>query len=98
MAKLSTTPIDKVLGAVATTREERLATRDKLVAVRFYYYTEKRGLRLDDTMKILCEKEFFVSDRTITTILTKDEMISTMRQDPAKYKQFCQEHQGFNWK
>lgn len=98
MAKLSTTPKDRVLGAVATTREERLTTRDQLVAVRFYYYTEKKRLRMDDTMRILCEKEFFICDRTVTAILTKDELVSTLKQNPAKYKQFCRAHQGFNWK
>lgn len=98
MPKTLSIQSDNATGVMTTTRDERLATRDKLVAVRFYYYTEKKRFRLDDTMRILCEKEFFISDRSITNILAKDNTVSIMRQNPAKYKQFCREHKGFSWK
>ena len=53
----------------ARAREERLEARNRLLAARFYYWTELRRRRFDDVMHILSESEFFMSERTVTDVL-----------------------------
>ncbi len=36
---------------------------------RYHYWTETQRLRFDDTLKILSEEEFFLSEERILTIL-----------------------------
>lgn len=89
---------DKMTNARADSRDCRLKERNKLIAARFYYYTEIKRLRLDDSLKRLCDKEFFLGDRSIVTVLSEDTTISVLRSDPAEYRRFCLEHPEFNWK
>ena len=43
--------------------------RRRLLAARFYYWTEVRRRRFDDVMRILSEHEFFVDERSIMDVL-----------------------------
>lgn len=45
--------------------------RNKKIAERFYYWTEKRRVRIDDTIRILSEEEFFLTEYVILQILRK---------------------------
>lgn len=48
---------------------ELIKKRNKKIAERFYYWTEKRRVRVDDTIRILSEEEFFLSEYIILKIL-----------------------------
>ena len=48
---------------------ERHEARRRLMAARFYYWTEVRRRRFDDVMHILSEHEFFVDERSIMDVL-----------------------------
>lgn len=48
-----------------------LERRDRMVAVRFHYWTEQQRLRTDDAIRQLAENEFFLSESTILQILKK---------------------------
>jgi hypothetical protein len=51
-------------------RDKRLiALRDEAVCRRYYYWTETRRLRFDDALKVLSEKEFFISEERILVII-----------------------------
>lgn len=46
-----------------------IARRDEMLSHRYHYWTETQRLRFDDTLKILSEEEFFLSEERILTIL-----------------------------
>ena len=55
--------------SMCLTRAERREARRRLMAARFYYWTEVRRRRFDDVMHILSEHEFFVDERSIMDVL-----------------------------
>lgn len=46
-----------------------VARRDEALCRRYHYWTEIKRRRFDDTLKILSEKEFFLSEERILDIL-----------------------------
>lgn len=46
-----------------------IETRNAKIVERFTYWTEVKRRRVDDTMKILSEEEFFLSENTILKII-----------------------------
>jgi len=55
--------------SMCLTRVECREARRRLMAARFYYWTEVRRRRFDDVMHILSEHEFFVDERSIMDVL-----------------------------
>ncbi len=45
--------------------------RDLALLRRYYYWTEQQRLRFDDTLKILSEREFFLSEERIMAIIRR---------------------------
>jgi len=43
--------------------------RNEKLCRRYYYWTEIARLRFDDTLKVLSEKEFFISEERIMEII-----------------------------
>jgi hypothetical protein len=43
--------------------------RNEALLRRYYYWTEVQRLRFDDALKVLSEKEFFISEDRITSIV-----------------------------
>lgn len=52
--------------------EELIRRRDKTLVERFIYWTETARLRYDDTIKVLSENEFFISESRVMQILRKN--------------------------
>lgn len=48
-----------------------ISERDRRLFERYYYWTEERRLRFDDTIKKLSEEEFFLSESRIMQILRR---------------------------
>lgn len=46
-----------------------ISERDRRLFERYYYWTEERRLRFDDTIKKLSEEEFFLSESRVLQIL-----------------------------
>ncbi len=68
-------------------RTTRLEKRNRVLAVRYYYWTEIKRRRFDDVLNILADREFFIEARTISNILVQqqaflDKMI--MRRPPMR--------------
>ena len=51
--------------------KELISSRDLKLFERYYYWTEVRRLRFDDTIKKLSEEEFFVSESRVMQIVRK---------------------------
>lgn len=51
--------------------KELIKQRDEALCRRYYYWTEVQRLRFDDALKVLSEKEFFISEERIMAIIRK---------------------------
>ena len=51
--------------------KELISQRDQKMFERYYYWTEVRRLRFDDTIKKLSEEEFFVSESRVLQIIRR---------------------------
>lgn len=49
--------------------KELIARRDEMLCRRYHYWTEVERLRFDDTLTLLSQEEFFLSEERILTIL-----------------------------
>ena len=57
---------------MAKGRDKRLIElRNEALCRRYYYWTEVQRLRFDDTLKVLSEQEFFISEERIMAIIRK---------------------------
>lgn len=53
-------------------RRERIDERNRLLVLRYYYWTEIRRMRFDDVVRILSDKEFFIDERTIQQVIMQN--------------------------
>ena len=51
--------------------KELIRRRDEALCRRYYYWTERQRLRFDDALKILSEREFFISEERIMAIIRR---------------------------
>lgn len=51
--------------------KELIKLRDEALCRRYYYWTEVQRLRFDDALKVLSEREFFISEERIMTIIRR---------------------------
>lgn len=49
--------------------KQLIANRNEALARRWYYWTEQQRLRFDDALKILSEREFFLSEQRVLAII-----------------------------
>lgn len=49
--------------------KELVRLRDEALCRRWYYWTERQRLRYDDALKLLSEREFFISEERIMSII-----------------------------
>ena len=49
--------------------KELIKLRDEALCRRYEYWTERQRLRFDDALKILSEREFFISEERILAII-----------------------------
>ena len=51
--------------------QELIKLRNEALCRRYYYWTETQRLRFDDALRILSEREFFLSEQRIMAIIRK---------------------------
>lgn len=51
--------------------QDLIKSRDQRMFERFYYWTEIRRLRYDDTIRKLSEEEFFISESRVMQIIRR---------------------------
>lgn len=72
--------------------------RNQLLLARYYYWTEIRRVRFDDTMKILTQREFFVKDRTITNaLLDSSTYLDSLYKEKITTRKLKQKYPSFDW-
>ncbi|WP_418981712.1 transposase [Alistipes sp.] len=49
--------------------KQLIANRNEALCRRWYYWTEMERLRFDDALKILSEREFFISEQRVLAII-----------------------------
>ncbi len=49
--------------------KDLITKRNEALCRRYYYWTETQRLRFDDALKVLSEKEFFISEERIMAII-----------------------------
>ena len=64
--------------------EELIRKRDETLIDRFIYWTETARLRYDDTIKVLSENEFFISESRVLQILRKNADKLNFNNSPKK--------------
>ena len=64
--------------------KELIRKRDEALMERFIYWTETARLRYDDTIKVLSEKEFFISEPRVLQILRKNADKFNFNNSPKK--------------
>ena len=71
---------------MAGPRRRRVQQRNRLLTARYYYWTELCRRREDDVRKILCDREFFVEERTVSNALQSecDYLGELIRQQPSR--------------
>lgn len=79
-------------------RRERLDRRNRVMAARYYYWTEIKRRRFDDVLKILADHEFFVEERTVSNIIvSENDFFNELRKKEADGKSLRREFPGFDW-
>ncbi len=51
--------------------KELIRLRDEALCRRYYYWTEVQRLRFDDALRVLSEREFFLSEERIMAIIRR---------------------------
>ena len=51
---------------------ELITKRDEALIRRYLYWTEVERLRFDDTLKVLSEREFFISEARVLRIIQEN--------------------------
>lgn len=91
------TPAPEV--GTVNSRAERLARRNKLLAARFYYWSEVRRRRFDDVLSILSNCEFFVEYRTISNALVEySDYLDGLIKNKPSVTSLEREYPGFRWR
>ena len=64
--------------------KDLIKKRDKALIERFLYWTEEARLRFDDTVKVLSENEFFITEQRVLQVLRKHENELNTNNNPSK--------------
>ena len=51
--------------------KELIKLRNEALCRRYYYWTEVQRLRFDDALRVLSEREFFISEERILAIIRR---------------------------
>ncbi len=79
-------------------RRERVKVRNRVLAARYYYWTEICRRREDDVRRILCDNEFFVEERTIANaLLEQNDYLSQLIACRTTRRELRKLYPGFDW-
>lgn len=59
--------------------QKLIKLRDEALCRRYYYWTEVQRLRFDDALRVLSEREFFLSEERIMAIIRRKSREGTDR-------------------
>ena len=83
---------------VLASRHERVMKRNRVMAARYYYWTELKRRRFDDTIRLLSENEFFVDERTVTNVITENtDFFRSLCDSKTGSRKLKSMYPGFDW-
>ena len=98
-AKKQTRRTRSNVGSDGLGRTDTLERRNKALIARYYYWTELKRLRNDFALNTLSQEEFFLSVRSIETILcANDAYFAELLQNKPTAKMLAKEFNSFNWR
>ena len=72
--------------------------RDRALVARYYFWTEIKRRRYDDTLAILQNQEFFISERRIENVIRESgEYLDRLLLKKAPVNDLRREYPSFNW-
>lgn len=75
-----------------------IAKRDRALVARYYFWTEIKRRRFDDTLAILQNQEFFISERRIENIIRESgEYLDRLLFEKTPANDLRREYPSFNW-
>jgi hypothetical protein len=75
-----------------------ITKRDRALIARYYFWTEIKRRRYDDTLAILQNQEFFISERRIENIIRESgEYLDLLLSKQAVVNDLKREYPSFNW-
>lgn len=85
-------------GTNIASRKDRVDKRNRVLVARYYYWTELKRMRFDDTLNILRNNEFFIEERTITnTLVDYDDFYKELLNKKANSRFLKKLFPGFDW-
>lgn len=91
-------PKVEISSPTLATRHDRIERRNRVMTARYYYWTEIRRRRFDDTVRMLAENEFFVEERTITNaLIANDDFFRELSDSGTDVRKLKQMFPGFAW-
>ena len=83
---------------VLVNRHDRIMKRNRVLVARYYYWTELKRRRFDDTIRLLSENEFFVDERTVTNaIMENNDFFKSLRDSKTGSRKLRMMFPGFDW-
>ena len=80
------------------TRAERLTIRNRMVAARFFYWSEIKRRRFDDCFAILENDEFFIDFQTIKIAISSQQVYLDELYVTSKVATFLKkQYPSWNW-
>lgn len=75
-----------------------VALRDRVLVARYYYWTEVKRLRFDDSLQKLQDEEFFISEKRIMHVLREqDEYLEELTVWKVTAHELKKQYPSFNW-
>jgi hypothetical protein len=72
--------------------------RDRVLVARYYYWTEIKRRRFDDTLEILQNQEVFISEKRIMSVLREqDEYLEQLTTYKTSANDLKKQYPSFNW-
>ncbi len=83
---------------VLVNRHDRIMKRNRVLVARYYYWTELKRRRFDDTIRLLSENEFFVDERTVTNaIMENNDFFKSLCDSKTGSRKLRMMFPGFDW-
>lgn len=79
-------------------RPERMNERDKLIALRYWWYTERIKLNERYVLELLSHREFFLNERYVETIIQRQSsFISSLRGSMISASELRERYPSYLW-
>lgn len=84
--------------STSKTRAERLLARNKMIALRYWWYSERCHYSVSYTVELLSNREFFLNERTIMDVIVEmSSYLPELRAMSPSARQLSVSYPNFSW-